>query len=101
MAIAICAVCWSPNMNDLDGVLGPFYKSLPEEEIRQHYKINADGSVGTRLTHPSSAKAKEFEYERFSTLETRALVIIPYPERPKQPCHTRSRKAGRLQGPGS
>ncbi|HMH14205.1 MAG TPA: alpha/beta hydrolase [Edaphobacter sp.] len=53
---------------------------LPEEEIRQHYQIKADGSVGDRLTHPGSARAKEFEYERFSTLETRALVIIPYPD---------------------
>lgn len=53
---------------------------LPEEEIRQHYQIMADGSVGNRLTHPGSARAKEFEYERFTTLKTRALVIIPFPD---------------------
>ena len=53
---------------------------LPEEEIRQHYQIKADGSVGDRLTHPGTARAKEFEYERFSNLETRALVIIPHPD---------------------
>ena len=52
---------------------------FPEEEIRQHYQIKADGSVGDRLTHPGNIRAHEFEYERFSALETRALVIIPYP----------------------
>ncbi len=52
---------------------------MPEEEIRQHYQITADGSVGDRLAHPSPTRAKEFEYERFSALETRALVIIPFP----------------------
>ena len=52
---------------------------LPEEEIRQHYQIMADGSVGNRLTHPGSARAKEIEYERFTILKTRALVIIPFP----------------------
>ena len=55
---------------------------LPGEEIRQHYQIKADGSVGDRLTHPSNARANEFEYERFNALETRALVIIPYPNAP-------------------
>jgi non-heme chloroperoxidase len=58
---------------------GYYGGTLPEDEIRQHYQIMADGSVGNQLTHPASARAKEFEYERFSTLETRALVIIPYP----------------------
>jgi non-heme chloroperoxidase len=52
---------------------------LPEDEIRQHYRINADGSVGDRLTRPSGTRAKEFEYERFSTLDSRALVVIPFP----------------------
>ena len=52
---------------------------LPEEEIRQHYQIKADGSVGDRLAHPGNVRANEFEYERFSALGARALVIIPYP----------------------
>jgi non-heme chloroperoxidase len=52
---------------------------LPEEEIRQHYQIEADGSIGERLAHPGNIKANEFEFERFSALETRALVIIPFP----------------------
>ena len=52
---------------------------LPEEEIRQHYQIRADGSVGDRLPQPGGTRTKEFEYERFETLETRALVIVPYP----------------------
>ena len=52
---------------------------LPEEEIRQHYRINTDGSVGDRLTHSGNARANEFEYERFSSLDTRALVVVPFP----------------------
>lgn len=52
---------------------------LPEEEIRQHYQITADGAVGDRLGNSSTTRAKEFEYERFTTLTTRALVIIPFP----------------------
>lgn len=52
---------------------------LPEEEIRQHYQITANGAVGDRLGNSSTTRAKEFEYERFTTLTTRALVIIPFP----------------------
>lgn len=52
---------------------------LPEEEIRQLYQITADGAVGDRLGNSSTTRAKEFEYERFTTLTTRALVIIPFP----------------------
>ncbi len=52
---------------------------LPEEEVRQQYHITPEGAVGDRLTHPGTTRAKEFEYERFSSLETRALVIIPFP----------------------
>ena len=52
---------------------------LPEDEIRQHYRINADGSIGDRLSRVANTRANEFEYERFSNLDIRALVIIPFP----------------------
>jgi non-heme chloroperoxidase len=52
---------------------------LPEDEIRQLYQITAAGAVGKRLEHPIANKADEFDKERFSTLDTRALVIIPFP----------------------
>ncbi len=58
---------------------GYYGGNLPEEEIRQHYRINANGSVGDRLTHVGNARAKEFEYERFSSVDTRALVVVPFP----------------------
>ncbi len=53
---------------------------LPEDEIRQLYQITADGAVGGSLAHPSTKRTDEFEYERFTTLSTRALVLIPFPE---------------------
>jgi len=52
---------------------------MPEDEIRQLYQITAAGAVGERLGHPIANKADEMEEERFSTLDTRALVIIPFP----------------------
>lgn len=58
---------------------GYYGGTLPEDEIRQHYKINTDGSVGERLSRTRGTRAQEFEYERFSKLDTRALVIIPFP----------------------
>ncbi len=80
------AVAPAPTKADLSSIAafqkyfaGYYGGTIPEEEIRQHYQIMADGSVGNRLTHPGKARAKEFEYERFSALKTRALVIIPYP----------------------
>ena len=53
---------------------------LPEDEIRQLYQITATGTVGERLGHPIANKIDEFDKERFSTLDTRALVIIPFPD---------------------
>ena len=58
---------------------GYYGEVLPEDEIRQHYRIMNDGSVGSRLTHLGTARVQEFEYERFTTLKTRALVVIPFP----------------------
>jgi non-heme chloroperoxidase len=52
---------------------------LPEDEIRQQYQITATGAIGDRIGHPIANKANEIEMERFSTLDTRALVIIPFP----------------------
>jgi len=52
---------------------------LPEDEIRQRYQITATGAIGDRIGHPVADKANEIEYERFSVLDTRALVIIPFP----------------------
>lgn len=76
----------APTKADLSSIVafqkyfaGYYGGTLPEEEIRQHYQIRADGSVGDRLPQPSNSRANEFEYERFQTLETRALVIVPYP----------------------
>jgi non-heme chloroperoxidase len=53
---------------------------LPEDEIRQQYQIKATGAIGDRIGHPIANKADETEKERFSTLDTRALVIIPFPQ---------------------
>jgi non-heme chloroperoxidase len=52
---------------------------LPEDEIRQLYQITADGAVGARIVRPSAKRVYEFDKERFSSVDTRALVIIPYP----------------------
>jgi hypothetical protein len=51
---------------------------LPEDEIRQQYQITATGAIGDRIGHPIANKANEIEKERFSILDTRALVIIPF-----------------------
>jgi non-heme chloroperoxidase len=53
---------------------------LPEDEIRQLYQITAAGAVGDRLGHPIANKANEVEKERFSSLDTPALAIIPFPD---------------------
>ncbi|AEU38263.1 alpha/beta hydrolase fold protein [Granulicella mallensis MP5ACTX8] len=53
---------------------------LPEDEIRQQYQITATGAVGNRIGHPIPNKANEIEKERFRVLDTRALVIIPFPD---------------------
>jgi non-heme chloroperoxidase len=52
---------------------------LPEEEIRQHYRITATGAIGERIERRIPNKVDEFDKERFSTVDTRALVIIPFP----------------------
>lgn len=52
---------------------------LPEDEIRQLYQITATGAVGERLGHPIANKVDEIEKERFTAVDTRALVIIPFP----------------------
>ena len=52
---------------------------MPEDEIRQHYRITATGAVGERIEHPIPNKVDEFDKERFGTVDTRALVIIPFP----------------------
>lgn len=52
---------------------------LPEDEIRQHYRITEGGAVGERIDHPIPNKVDEFDKERFSTVDTRSLVIIPFP----------------------
>jgi len=52
---------------------------LPEDEIRQHYRITASGAVGERIEHPIPNKVDEFDKERFGSVDTRALVIIPFP----------------------
>ena len=51
---------------------------LPEDEIRQLYKITDTGAVGEWLGHSIANKA-EVEKERFSRIDTAALVIIPFP----------------------
>jgi len=53
---------------------------LPEDEIRQQYQITATGAIGDRIGQPIANKANEIEYERFTILDTRALVIIPFPD---------------------
>ena len=53
---------------------------LPEDEIRQLYRITADGAVGARIVHPGPKRVYEFDKERFTSEDTRALVIIPYPD---------------------
>jgi non-heme chloroperoxidase len=52
---------------------------LPEDETRQLYQITATGAVGERLGRPIANKADEIEKERFTALDSRALVIIPFP----------------------
>jgi non-heme chloroperoxidase len=52
---------------------------MPEDEIRQHYQITDSGAVGRWLGHPIANRADEVEKERFSSVNTRALVIIPFP----------------------
>ncbi len=52
---------------------------MPEDEIRQHYRITATGRVGERIEHPIPNKVDEFDKERFGTVDTRALVIVPFP----------------------
>jgi non-heme chloroperoxidase len=53
---------------------------LPEDEIRQQYQIMANGAVGARIVHPSAKRVYEFDNERFSSVDTLALVIVPYPD---------------------
>ena len=53
---------------------------LPEDEIRQHHQITGIGAVGEPLGHPIANQANEVEKERFSSLDTRALVIVPFPD---------------------
>jgi len=52
---------------------------LSEDEIRQLYRITDTGAVGERLGHPFANQGNELEKERFSSLDARALVIIPFP----------------------
>jgi non-heme chloroperoxidase len=59
--------------------IGYYGGILPEDEIRQLYQITAAGAVGQRLGHPTADKADEFDKERFSTVDTRALVILAFP----------------------
>ncbi len=53
---------------------------MPEDEIRQKYQIAATGAVGERISHASPNRVAELEMERFNSVETRALVVIPSPE---------------------
>jgi non-heme chloroperoxidase len=55
---------------------------LPDDEIRQLYRITPTGAVGERLAQPIANKVYEFDKERFSALDTRELVIIPFPNAP-------------------
>ena len=79
---------------------------LPEDEIRQHYRITATGAVGERIEHPIPNKVEEFDKERFGTVDTRALVIIPYPNAlnigvthdPKKLAAYKAQEASRKQG---
>ena len=52
---------------------------MPEDEIRQHYQITAEGAVGARIVRPSAKRVDEVDKERFSSMDTRALVIIRTP----------------------
>lgn len=52
---------------------------MPEDEIRQLYQIKLNGAVGPRIVHPGAKRVYEFDKERFSSVDTRALAIIPYP----------------------
>jgi non-heme chloroperoxidase len=76
----------SPTKGDRSGIAafqkyfaGYYGGILPEDEIRQLYQITATGAVGERLGHPIANKVDEVEKERFTTVDTRALVIIPFP----------------------
>ena len=60
--------------------IGYYGGILPEDEIRQQYQITATGAIGDRIGHPIANKTNEIEKERFTTLDTRALVIIPFPD---------------------
>jgi len=53
---------------------------MPEDEIRQRYQITTDGAVGARIVRPTAKRVYEVEMERFSSVDTRALVIIAYPD---------------------
>ncbi|HEY1216974.1 MAG TPA: alpha/beta hydrolase [Bryobacteraceae bacterium] len=53
---------------------------MPEDEIRQKYQITTTGAVGERITHPVPKRVAEVEMERFNSVETRTLVVIPSPE---------------------
>ena len=59
--------------------IGYYGGILPEDEIRQQYQIAADGSIGARIVPPSAKRVYEFDKERFGSVDTQALVIIPYP----------------------
>jgi non-heme chloroperoxidase len=76
----------SPNESDRSSIaafekyfIGYYGGIMPEDEIRQHYRITATGAVGERIEHPIPNKVDEFDKERFGTVDTRALVIIPFP----------------------
>ncbi|WP_213803728.1 alpha/beta hydrolase [Granulicella sp. dw_53] len=76
----------SPTQSDRSSIatfqkyfVGYYGGILPEDEIRQLYEITADGAVGARMVHPSAKRVHEFDKEQFSSVDTRALVIVPYP----------------------
>jgi non-heme chloroperoxidase len=51
---------------------------MPEDEIRQLYRISSTGAVGEWLGHPFANQAIQVEVERFSSVQTPALAIFPF-----------------------
>jgi non-heme chloroperoxidase len=60
--------------------IGYYGGIMPEDEIRQSYRITATGAIGDPIRHPILNKVDEIDRERFYSVDTPALVIIPFPD---------------------
>jgi len=61
---------------------------MPEDEIRQLYRISSSGAVGEWLGHPFANQAIQVDLERFSIVQTPAFAIFPFPNALNHRCDT-------------